>query len=163
MGNSRNKGTNIRIQFTCPRGNARPSMPPLQDSSVLKTVPRKYEAGETCEIGEISRCLVSITYLISICWKGVEENESYLRSQSICGINILQTLRSKYTPKYTQLVFAANQLRYAPLFAAVCEKKACCIFLQNALSLFRSSRTSVACFTPAVAGGFCQVGRTLVQ
>ena len=34
-------------------------------SSVLKSVLRKYEAGETCEIGEIFRCVFSITYVFS--------------------------------------------------------------------------------------------------
>jgi hypothetical protein len=38
----------------------------LPASVVLKTVPRKYETGETCEIGEIFECLASITYVFSI-------------------------------------------------------------------------------------------------
>ena len=64
VSNSRNKGANIRIPLTRPRGNARPSTPPLHKSSVLKSVLRKYETGETCEIGEIFRCMFSITYVI---------------------------------------------------------------------------------------------------
>ncbi len=75
MGNSRNKGANIRILFTRPRGNARPSTPPLQESSVLKTVPRKYETGETCEMGEIFRSMLSITYVFSISYEVEEGND----------------------------------------------------------------------------------------
>ena len=37
------------------------------NTAVLKTVPRKYEAGETGEICEIFRRVFSISYVFSIC------------------------------------------------------------------------------------------------
>jgi hypothetical protein len=50
--------------------------------AVLKTVLRKYETGEICEICEISQRLFSTKYVFSIVWKMLSENESYLRSQN---------------------------------------------------------------------------------
>lgn len=70
----------------------------LGNSTVLKTVLRKYEAGETCEIGEIFRCLVSTTCLFSICYKVDSENESYLRSQFL---NSLREIDGNPNPTVT--------------------------------------------------------------
>lgn len=50
--------------------------------TVLKTVLRKCEPGETCETGEIFLSQFSITCVFSICYESVAENESYLRSQT---------------------------------------------------------------------------------
>jgi hypothetical protein len=38
----------------------------LSNTAVPKTVPKKYETGETCEIGEIFQYVVSTIYVFSI-------------------------------------------------------------------------------------------------
>jgi hypothetical protein len=62
---------------------------PLHNSFVLKTVPRKYETGESCEIGEISWYMLSTTCVSSTGYEVEKENESYLRSQVMFGISDL--------------------------------------------------------------------------
>ena len=67
--------------------------------AVLRTVPRKYETGEICEICETSQRIVSTTYVFSIVWKMLSENESYLRSQNF-------SLSSQNLPKIQDLCAA---------------------------------------------------------
>jgi hypothetical protein len=50
--------------------------------TVPKTVLKKCETGETCEIGEIFLYVFSTTCVFSICYERAAGNESYLRSQS---------------------------------------------------------------------------------
>jgi hypothetical protein len=49
--------------------------------TVPKIVLRKCETSETCETCEISERALSTTYVFSIVWRMLSENESYLRSQ----------------------------------------------------------------------------------
>ena len=77
----------------------------LSKTAVLKTVPRKYETGETCEICEILQHVLSITCVLSTAWETASENESYLRSQNY--LLIIQPLDSN--PKKNVLLLCRRE------------------------------------------------------
>src|ERR1700690_766663 len=69
--------------------------------AVPKTVPIKYETGETCEMGEIFLSVFSTTCVFSICYESPAGNESYLRSQRSIAYSrlILSPTRSQGNAK----------------------------------------------------------------